>query len=431
MIKVIKELKPGRAVGPDGVRAELLKVLSDDEDLDVLTSLFNKIYWGGRFPNDWLKSTFLPLPKKTNARRCEEYRTISFMSHLVKLFLKIVHGRVFRKCEALMLDTQFGFRGGFGTRDALFTLQVLVQRCRDVNKDVFLCFIDYEKAFDRVQHQKMLEILQRIGLDSRDVRLIANLYWNQSASVRVENELSDEVQIQRGVRQGCVLSPLLFNLYSEMILSEALDGLNLGIVINGEDINNLRYADDTVLPTGSAENQQTLLDHVNAVSNRYGLTINTRKTKFMVVSRKNVDARLFIAGEEVERVHSYKYLGTLLNDSWDCSQEVRARIEQARGTFFKMRDLLCNRNLSLKTRIRIVRCYVFPVLLYGHEGWTLTRTLEKKLEAFEMWVYRRMLKISWTDRVRNTDVLAYGKRVGSPLRDQASEARLFRPRNAK
>jgi len=155
VIKVIKELKPGRAVGPDGVRAELLKVLSDDEDLDVLTSLFNKIYRGGRFPNDWLKSTFLPLPKKTNARRCEEYRTISLMSHLVKLFLKIVHGRVFRKCEALMLDTQFGFRGGFGTRDALFTLQVLVQRCRDVNKDVFLCFIDYEKAFDRVQHQKI------------------------------------------------------------------------------------------------------------------------------------------------------------------------------------------------------------------------------------------------------------------------------------
>ena len=75
-----------------------------------------------------------------------------------------------------------------------------------------------------------------------------------------------------------------------------------------------------------------------------------------------------------------------------------------------MRDLLCNRNLSLQTRIRIVRCYVFPVLLYGHEGWTLTKTLEKKLEAFEMWVYRRMLKISWTDRVRNTDVLARMKK---------------------
>ena len=135
-----------------------------------------------------------------------------------------------------MTDTQFGFRGGFGTRDALFTIQVLVQRCQDMDKDVFLCFIDYEKAFDRVRHQPMLVLLQRIGLDNREIRIIANLYWKHRANVRVGDALSEEVSIKRGVRQGCVLSPMLFNIYSEAILSEALDGFDRGIIVNGEVI---------------------------------------------------------------------------------------------------------------------------------------------------------------------------------------------------
>lgn len=311
-----------------------------------------------------------------------------------------------------MTDTQFGFRGGFGTRDALFAMQVLVQRCQDMNKDVYLCFIDYEKAFDRVRHQQMLEILQRVGLDNRDLRIIANLYWNQRANVRVEDALSEEVLIKRGVRQGCVLSPMLFNLYSEAILSQALDGFDRGIVVNGEIINNLRYADDTALIAGSLEDLQALLDRVHATSSNYGLNMNVRKTKFMIVSKQDVNGALSIAGNVVERVASYKYLGCWLNERWDSSQEVRARIEQARGVFEKMRKLLCRRNLSLKTRTRIIRCYVFPVLLYGHEGWTLTKALEKKLTSFEMWLYRRMLRIPWTAHVSNNEVLdRMGKEV--------------------
>ena len=412
VVRAIRTSKSGKAAGPDNVRSELFKALEDENDLNTLVSLFNKIYRTGVIPVDWLKSTFIPFPKKSNARRCDDHRTISLMSLVMKLFLKVVHQRIYRKCEELLSDTQFGFRGGFGTRDALFAVKVLVQRCRDVNKDVYLLFIDYEKAFDRVQHDKLLEILKRTGLDDRDIRIVANLYWNQLANVRVDGTLSDEVRIRRGVRQGCVLSPLLFNLYSETILSEALDGFNQGISVNGEVINNMRYADDTGLLCGSADELQALLDHVNRVSNEYGLRMNVRKTKFMIISKNAVDAQIFIAGERVERVRSFKYLGCWLNEDWDETQEIRARIEQARDVFLKMKKLLCRRELSLKLRMRIVRCYVFPVLLYGCEGWTLTKALEKNLEAFEMWCYRRMLKIPWTDFVRNTEVLdRMGKKV--------------------
>lgn len=103
-------------------------------------------------------------------------------------------------------------------------MQILVQRCRDISIDVSAGFIDYKKAFDCVNHGKLINILNNIGLDSRDIRIIANLYWNQKAFVKVGDEQTDELEIQRGVRQGCVLSPLLFNLYSEQVISEALDG---------------------------------------------------------------------------------------------------------------------------------------------------------------------------------------------------------------
>lgn len=114
---------------------------------------------------------------------------------------------------------------------------------------------------------------------------------------------------------------------------------------------------------------------------------------------------LNVKNQPLERVRSYKYLGCIVNDQEDNSVEIKCRIEQARGTFIKMSHLLCNRNLKLSTRCRLVRCYIFSVLLYGVEAWTLTQTLSKRLEAFEMWVYRRMMKISWTDRVSNNTVL--------------------------
>lgn len=404
----VKNAKSGKALGPDEVYAEVIKML-DDTGIYVLTKLFNIIYDTGAIPNEWLTSTFVTIPKTTNAKRCNEYRTISLMSQTLKIFLKIIHNRIYKRCEAVISESQFGFRNGLGTREALFSLQILVERCRDVNVDVYLCFVDYEKAFDRVQHEKLLEILTKIGLDDKDVRIIMNLYWNQTADVRVEGESTEQIKILRGVRQGCILSPLLFNIYSEAIFTEALNGGEYreeGININGKRLNNLRYADDTVLLAENEHELQTLINCVNNCSNRFGLNINKRKTKIMVISKnRNVQTNIMIEGKRLEQVEKYKYLGCIINEKWDHSTEIKSRIEQARAAFLKMRKLICCPDLNLQLRMRIVRCYVLPVLLYGVEAWTLTQATVKKIEAFEMWIYRRILKISWVKRVRNETVL--------------------------
>lgn len=401
----ITGMKDGKAPGPDNVNAEILKLLSED-NVKWLTAVFNNIYDSGNIPREWLKSEFITLPKKPGAKTCGEYRTISLMSHMLKIFLKIIHRRIYKTCEEQISSTQFGFRNAFGTREALFSIQVLFQRCRDVNCEIYACFIDYQKAFDRVKHQKMVEILKGIGLDDKDLRIIVNLYWNQSASVRLDRENTEEVDILRGVRQGCILSPLIFNIYSEHIFKEALDDVEAGVSLNGKWINNIRYADDTVIFADSQDSLQLLIDRVTTTSSEYGLDVNHQKTKTMVIS-KNRDTlcHITVGQNQIEQVHRYIYLGTIINDQWDPAEEVKSRIGKARAIFNKMSNLFKNHGLAMNTKIRLLRCYVFSTLFYGVETWTLTESLSKRLEAFEMWLYRRILRVPWTDHVTNVEIL--------------------------
>ena len=266
-----------------------------------------------------------------------------------------------------------------------------------------------ERAFDTVRRDKLITILQEIGLDGRDIRLIANLYWNQTADIRINNQTSGKISIMRRVRQGCVLSPLLFNLYAEKIFREPVEDKTKGIIANGIVINNLRYADDTVLLATDRDDLQTLLLSVTDHSQQMGLKINIEKTQWMVISKNinitNNSADIRINGDIVQRVQAYKYLGCWVNEKWDLLQEIKCRIEQARTSFRKMQKVLTNRELKITLRIRLLRCYVFSILFYGMEAWTLTETMCKRIEAFEMWAHRRMLRISWMDRVTNQAVM--------------------------
>lgn len=401
----INQMKNKKAVGPDNIETEFLKLL-DKDGISWITDVFNKIYNTGYIPDKWLQSEFIALPKKPGAKRCEEYRTISLMSHMLKLFLKVIHRRIYQKCEKQISQNQFGFMKAVGTREALFGVQVLIQRCRDVNCDVYACLIDYEKAFDRVQHQKMINILNDADLDDKDLRIISNLYWNQTACMRLDDEQTEQVKILRGVRQGCILSPLIFNMYSERIFDEALDEVEEGILLNGVRLNNIRYADDTMVMADSLEGLQRLMNRITQYSQQYGLNINVQKTKLMIISKKSIKgAHLYINNNRIERVKQYSYLGTIINEQWNNVQEIKCRIGKAKTTFNKMSAIFKSHNLSLETKIRHLRCYVFSVLLYGVESWTLTEATTKKLEAFEMWLYRRMLKIPWTAHTTNKEVL--------------------------
>ena len=152
-------------------------------------------------------------------------------------------------------------------------------------------------------------MLRKLDIDGKDLRIIGNLYWDQKAAVRIDSELSDFKPIKRGVRQGCVMSPDLFNLYSETILRNIEDCQ--GMKINGQNLNNLRYADDTVLIAESDDQLQKLLNIVVLESEKLGLTLNLKKTECMVVSKRfaNPNFCLTSKGKKIKQVTKSKYLG--------------------------------------------------------------------------------------------------------------------------
>ena len=162
-----------------------------------------------------LQSIFIALPKKAGTIECDNYRLISLMSHITKIILRILMNRNQRRMNGAISDVQFHYKSGKGTRTAVLCLRMIMEKAIEKQKYLYICFIDYVKAFDK--HQELIKVLEQIGIDEENITIIARLYWNQMAAIRVENKLGEWVPIQRGVRQGCVLSPDLFGLYSEKL----------------------------------------------------------------------------------------------------------------------------------------------------------------------------------------------------------------------
>ena len=241
--------------------------------------------------------------------------------------------------------------------------------CQQVlsSKDVYICFIEYTKAFDRVKHLKMIECLSEIGMDDKDLQIINKLYWEQSESVRTESGMTSEFKIKKGVRQGCILSPNLFNLYTEKIFREVEDmkGINIG----GVNINNLRYTDDPVLLAEGPMILQALLTTVNEKGKPYGMQMNIIKTKSLVVSRKNPvpNNSISVEGKPIQKVDRMVYLGYMATEDGKCDKEMERRIGTARTVFESMAKILTSRNISIELRSRIAKCYIWSTLLYGAE----------------------------------------------------------------
>ena len=197
---------------------------------------------------------------------------------------------------------------------------------------------------------------------------------------------------------------MLYLIYDEAKLREATDNMETGISVGGRIINTVRYADKAVV-ANSQKGLQQLMDNLNKVTREFGMKINVKKTKVMCISRKgNSKLKIYVDGQQVDQVSQFRYLGSLISEDGYCTQEIQSRIEMAKKVFMGKKKLFTGiMNLELKKRI--MKCLVWSVALYAAETWTLTQTDRRRLEAFEMWIWRRMEKISWLDKVTNEEVL--------------------------
>ena len=242
----------------------------------------------------------MPIPKKGNAKECSNYHTSVLISHTSKVMLKILQARLQQYVNHELPDVQAGFRKGKGTRDQIANIRWVMKKAREFQKNIYFCFIDYSKAFDCVDHNKLWKILKEMGIPGRLTCLLRNLYAGQEATVRTGHGTTDWFQLGKGVCQGCIFSPCLFNFYAEYIMrNTGLEEAQAGIKIAGRNINHLRYADDTTL---MAESEEELKMKVKEESEKVGLKLNTQKTKIMAfgpITSWQID------GETVETVADY------------------------------------------------------------------------------------------------------------------------------
>ena len=179
--------------------------------MQVLYSIYQQIWKTPQWPQDWKKLVFIPIPKKGNAKECSNYCTIALISHASKVMLKILQARLQQYVNCELPDVQAGFRKGRGTRDQIANICWIIAKAREFQKNIYFCFIDYARAFDCVDHDKLWKILQEMGIPDHLTCLLRNLFAGQEATVRTGHGTTDWFQIRKGVHQGCILPCCLFN----------------------------------------------------------------------------------------------------------------------------------------------------------------------------------------------------------------------------
>ena len=196
-----------------------------------------------------LKSRDLTLPtKKGNAKECSNYHTITLILHASKVMLEILQARLQQYANRELPDVQAGFRKGRGTRDQTANIHWIMEKAREFQKNIYFCFIDMPKPLTVWITINCGKILKEMGIPDHLTCLLRDLYAGQEATVKTGHGTTDWFQTGKGVRQGCILSPWLFNFYAEYIMGNAgLEEAQAGLKIAGRNINNLRYADDTTL----------------------------------------------------------------------------------------------------------------------------------------------------------------------------------------
>ena len=261
------------------------------------------------------------------------------------------------------------------------------QKSNRFQKNIYFCFIAYAKAFDFVDHNKLWKILKEMGIPDHLTCLLRNLYAGQETTVRTGHGTAEWFHIQKGVNQGCILSPCLFNLYAEYILRNAgLHETEAGIKIAGRNINNFRYVDDTILMAESEEEQKSLLMKVKEECENVCLKLNIQKAKIMascpITSWQ-------VGGETVETVTDFIYF--LPNHCRWWPQPWHLLF--GKKVMTNLDSLLKSRDITLPTKVHLVKAMVYPLVMYRCEIWTIKKAESWRIDAFKLWCWRRLLRV--------------------------------------
>ena len=226
--------------------------------------------------------------------------------------------------------------------------------------------------------------MRKYNISANLVRTIEQLYDKATSAVQMNGSIGEWFRTTVGVRQGCLLSPTLFNIYLERIMSDALEKHEGKVSIGGR---NLRFADDIDALAKEEQELKALVESLDKTYTRYKMEISAEKTKLMTNSANGIQREIKVKGQKSGTVTSFKYLGAVVSDDGS-KPEVLSRIAQATAALTKLKPIWRDNNISLGSKVKLMRSLVTSIFLYACESWTLTAELEKRTQALEMRCYQ-------------------------------------------
>lgn len=397
-IRAINTQKNDKAPGDDNITNYTLK-----ESLSVtskhLTQLFNEILDTEQIPKQWTKSTIVLLHKKGDKNEINNYRPISLMSNLYKIFSKILLGRITKQLEENQQKEQAGFRADFSTIDHIHVVKQIIEKMNEYGQEYYMAFVDYNKAFDSLSHNYIWKTLGNQGVHNKYIRIIQEIYKNSTATVQLEHQ-GEEFCIQRGVKQGDPLSPKLFIAVLENIFRN-INWEGIGININGVNLNHLRFADDIVLFAEKPDTLQTMLQELDQESRKAGLSMNPTKTKVMTNATKE---HIEVREEVIQYIDEYIYLGQVISTDDQHSKEIDRRISNTWKRYWSLKEIFKNETMPLSVKTKLYNACILPCLTYGCQTWPATTKNNQKLAVCQRSMERSMLNIRRQDRWRISNI---------------------------
>ncbi|KAL1446149.1 hypothetical protein WDU94_012366 [Cyamophila willieti] len=413
---VWKFIKYGKAAGIDDITGELIKN-TGIAGKHWLYRVFRTIWMNKKVPDDWRIGIVVPLFKKGDKKKCANYRGITLTSQVSKLYERILEKKIRSKIEQQLNEEQYGFRPGRSTIDLIFGLRQLMEKKYEYNEDLWMAFLDIKKAFDAVRRIKVWEALQHARIDKSIIERIADLYQNISSQVRTPVGTTDSFAITTGLRQGGVLSPLLFINVINEIQNKACQK------IGRNNSNLMLFADDIVLWGRNSEEVQVQINAWAETARSYGLIFSQEKSEVLILHRNtSPTGSVKLDGKELKKVPQFKYLGSIMSEKGTITEEINNRINTSSKFYNCVKGIIWNNNVPLKCKKAIYQTYFIPILTYGAETWVMQQKEDSRIQAAEMKFLRSTVGKTRRDRIRNENIRSM---VGTEkLQDRIERSRL-------